>query len=69
MLHERVNEFVFNILSTYEVIWRRCQGLESHLDESGIKLGTPGYKTSGLSTTPRRLLGLILHICIVVYNV
>ena len=31
MLHERVSEFVFNVLSTYEVIWRRCQGLESHL--------------------------------------
>ena len=25
-------------------------------DWPGIKLGTPGYKTSGLSTTPRRLL-------------
>ena len=30
MLHERVREFVFKVLSTYEVIWRRCQGLESH---------------------------------------
>ena len=28
----------------------------SRLDESGIERGTPGYKTSGLSTTPRRLL-------------
>ena len=26
------------------------------LDESGIEIGSPGYKTSGLSTTPRRLL-------------
>ena len=33
MLHERVSEFVFNVLSTYEVIWRRCQGLESHLTD------------------------------------
>ena len=37
----------------------------NRLDESGIELGTPGYKTSGLSTTPP----LILRICIVVYNV
>ena len=28
----------------------------NRLDESGIELGTPWYKTSGLSTTPRRLL-------------
>ena len=33
MLHERVSEFVFNALSTYKVIWRRCQGLESHLTD------------------------------------
>ena len=34
-------------------------GLESHptLEELGIKLGTPGYKASGLSTTPRRNIG------------
>ena len=36
----------------------RCQGLESstRLDELGIELGTPVYKTRGLSTTPRWLL-------------
>ena len=28
----------------------------NRLDESGIELRTPGYKMSGLSTTPRRLL-------------
>ena len=28
----------------------------NRLDKSGIKLGTPGYKTSGLSTAPRQLL-------------
>ena len=28
----------------------------NRLDEPGIELGTPGYKTSGLSTTPRLLL-------------
>ena len=28
----------------------------NRLDESGIELGTPGYKASGLSTKPRRLL-------------
>ena len=33
MLHERVCEFVVNVLSSYEVIWRRCQGLESHLTD------------------------------------
>ena len=30
MLHERVSEFVFNVLSTFKVIWRRGQGLEYH---------------------------------------
>ena len=28
----------------------------NRLDESGIELGTPGYKACGLSTTPQRLL-------------
>ena len=31
--------------------------MSSHiLDELGIELGTPEYKASGLSSTPRRLL-------------
>ena len=34
----------------------RSRVSSNRLDESGIKLGTPGYKTSGLSTTPRKLL-------------
>ena len=41
---------------------RRRDRLESQptdrLGEPRIKLGTPGYKPSGLSTTPRRLLVL-----------
>ena len=33
MLHERVSELVFNVMSTYKVIWRRRQGFESHLED------------------------------------
>ena len=39
----------------------------NRLDEPGIELGTPGYKTSGLSTTPRLLLlfcVFILFVCL-----
>ena len=54
-----MNEFVFNIPTTANVIWRRDHGLESHpLDRRsrGFELGTSGYKASGLFTTPRQLL-------------
>ena len=40
----------------------------NRLDESGIELGTPGYKTS-LFIHYTTTIPLILRICIVVYNV
>ena len=33
MLRERVIEFVFNVLSTFKVIWRQGKGKESHLTD------------------------------------
>ena len=33
MLHKGVSEFVFNVLSTFKVIWRRGRGLEYHLTD------------------------------------
>ena len=70
MLHERVSEFVFNVLSTYELIWRRCQGLESHLTDwmSQDQTQNPWVQDEWFihftTTAP-----IILRICIVVYNV
>ena len=55
----RVGEFVFNVPSTAKVIWRQVSS--DRLEEPVVKLGTPGYKQSGWSTTPRRLLKRVKH--------
>ena len=63
-VHSKLSEkcewvFVNNVPPTVNVIWRRSHGLgvsSDRLEEPGIKLGTPVYKASGLSTTPCWLL-------------
>ena len=49
-----VSDFELNVPPTAKVIWRQVSF--NRPEELGIKLGTPGYKVSGLSTTPWRLL-------------
>ena len=39
----------------------------NRLDEMGIELGTPGYKTSGLFTTPRLLLLFCVFIHVLLF--
>ena len=53
--------FLFNVPPTAMVIWRLGHSLVSsdRLEESGIKLGSPGYKASVLST-PQRLQTLAI---------
>ena len=54
---------MFKVPQTAKVIMEMRPQLivsSDRLEEPGIKFGIPGYKASGLSTTPQRLLGLTL---------
>ena len=56
---KKVSEFVFNVSPTAKVMWRQGHHLRvssDRMEEQGIKLWTPGFKASGLSTTLRWLL-------------
>ena len=58
--------FELNNPPTAKVIWRWRRGhvlISSHrLEDLEIELETPGYKASGLSTTPRRLIIIYVSI-------
>ena len=54
--HPKAHRQCFCVLTSQET------GPSERLGEPGIELGTPEYKASGLSTTPRRLSHVVAQI-------